>query len=185
MSQITRSLRTWLRRAAWGLAIAWAVYLLAMNVFVRTQRARSLMSGHPMSLRVEYASAYSIIPGHIHVTDLHIRGRDSNIEWILVLDRCDFTVHFADFIHRRFHAEDVRGDGLSLRVRQREASFTPDEMSALPPVPGFSDPPYAGPKPPPLTDAQYPLWSVWLDGVVADHVREVWIDTIRYSGDLR
>ncbi len=185
MPQPSRPLRRWLRRAAWALAATWALYLVAMNVFVRTRLLRDLLSADPTSLRVDYASAYSITPGHIHVTDLHIRGRDSHIEWILVIDRCDFTVRVADFIHRRFHADDVHGDGLSLRVRQRESSFSPDEMAALPPVPGFSDPPYSGPKPPPVTDAQYHLWSVWLEGVVADHVREIWIDTLRYAGDVR
>ena len=185
MLRPTRPLRRWLRWAAWALAATWALYLVAMNVFVRTRLLRTLLSTDPMSLRVDYASAYSIVPGRVHVTGLHIRGRDSNIEWILVIDRCDFTVRFADFIHRRFHADDVHGDGLSLRVRQREPSFNPDEMAALPPVPGFSDPPYSGPKPPPITDARYNLWSVWLEGVVADHVREVWIDTLRYSGDVR
>jgi hypothetical protein len=53
-------------------------------------------------------------------------------------------------------------------------------------VPGFLDPPLAdvGPPPPPLTDARYNLWSVELDDVVAEHVREIWVDTLRYSGDL-
>ena len=87
-------------------------------------------------------------------------------------------------MHRRFHADHVVGDGLSLRVRRRKPTFTAAEMAALPPVPGFADPPLAGPPPPPLTDANYNLWSIWLEGVVADHVREIWIDTIRYAGDL-
>ena len=59
-------------------------------------------------------------------------------------------------------------------------------MKALPPVPGFLDPPLkdVGPPPPPLTDANYNLWSIELEDVDADHVRELWIDTVRYSGDL-
>src|SRR5579872_7426712 len=106
-----------------------------MNVFVRTRLFRNLISADPDAILVDYSSAYSIWPGRIEVRNLHIRGRDSNIEWILVLDRCSFAVQFRDFLHRRFHAEDVRGDGLSLRVRQREPSFTPDKAAALPPVP--------------------------------------------------
>jgi len=157
-----------------------------MNVFVRTRLFRDLIGEDPQSLLVDYASAYSIVPGRIHVEGLRIRGRDSHIEWILLIDRSDFRVSFSDLgLRRRFHADDVHGDGLSLRLRRRKPSFEPTEAAALPPVPGFSDPPFAGPTPPPLTDADYRLWSVWLEGVVADHVREIWIDTIRYTGELQ
>ena len=103
------------------------------------------------------------------------------------LDRCDFRVSFPALARKRFHASHVNGDGLSLRIRLRkDVPVTADEMSALPPVPGFLDPPLAdvGPPPAPLTDANYNLWSIELEDVDADHVRELWIDTVRYAGDL-
>src|SRR5580698_10479300 len=120
-----------LRIAALVLVGAWALYLVGMNVFVRTRLFRNLISEDPGSILVDYSSAYSLVPGWIHVEDLRIRGRDSNVEWILALDRCDFRFAVLDFTHRRFHAEHVHGDGLSLRVRQREPSFTAEEAAAL------------------------------------------------------
>ncbi|MGD0523919.1 MAG: hypothetical protein ABSE49_02180, partial [Polyangiaceae bacterium] len=170
---------------AYVLAGSWAVYLIGINVFLRTRLFRNLISEDPTTMLVEYTSAYSVIPGRAHVEGLRIRGSDSNVQWILTLDRCDLHFGVLDFAHQRFHASHVRGDGVSMRVRQKEASFTAEEAAALPPVPGFTDPPIAGPKPPPLTDAQYNLWSIWLEDVVADHVREVWVDTTRYSGDFQ
>jgi hypothetical protein len=187
-----RSTPRWVRtsgRALRGSLIlvtaVWILYLVAMNVFIRTRIFRNLVDADPTSILVEYRSAYSVLPGRIHVEDLRIRGRDSSVEWILSLDRCEFRVSLRDLLIRRFHATDVHGDGLSLRVRQRRPSFTADQMAALPPVPGFSDPPYSGAKPPPLTEADYNLWTLWLEDVTADHVREVWIDTLRYTGDVR
>ncbi|HEY6463576.1 MAG TPA: hypothetical protein VIY73_25585 [Polyangiaceae bacterium] len=184
--------RTGLRRRAAGLLRvllyvafgAAALYLVALNVFVRTRLFRDLIGSDPDSMLVDYTSAYSIVPGRIHVEGLRIRGKDSHVEWILTLDRCDFDVSFLDLAHKKFHASHVEGDGLSMRVREREASFTTDEMRSLPPVPGFSDPPYSGVKPPTLTDANYNLWTIQLDGVHAAHVREIWIDTVRYAGDM-
>jgi hypothetical protein len=46
-----------------------------------------------------------------------------------------------------------------VRVRRCVGEVTPETMSALPPVPGFLDPPLAdvGPPLPPLTDATYDL----------------------------
>jgi hypothetical protein len=175
------------RLACWialGAVLLYAAYLAALNGLVQTRLLRHLFNGDPRALLLEYDRASSWIPGRIRVDGLRLRGRDSNVEWILRIDRCDFTVSFGELVRRRFHASNVRGDGLSLRVRQRRPSFTEREVASLPPVPGFSDPPYAGPPSPPLRDEDYNLWSIRLDGVEARHVREVWIDTLRYSGDL-
>ncbi len=181
----------WLPRVLrWGAvtcAAGLALYLVAMNVFLETRIFRNLISFDPEHFRLEYARAYSLLPGSLHVEGLVIRGRDSSIEWILNLDRCDFRVSFLDLTRRKFHASHVRGHGLSFRVRLRVDEATPAHLAALPPVPGFAFPPYKDQGPPvaPPTDAEYKLWGVQLDDVDADPVRELWIDTIRYEGDLR
>jgi hypothetical protein len=171
--------------AAVGLA---ALYLVGMNLFLRTRAFRNLVNGSPEEIAIEYATGYSILPGRIHVERLSIRGRDHHVEWILRLDRCDFSVSLLELSRRRFHASRVRGDGLSLRIRLRvNTTATPEHDAALPPIPGFADPPRKdpGPPPPPLSDAQYNLWSAQLDDVDVEHVRELWIDTLRMTGDLR
>ena len=161
------------------------LYLIGMNVFIRTRLFRDAISFDPDSFLLDYTSAYSVLPGRIHVDGLTIRGRDTAVEWVLTLDRCDFRVSFAALLHRRFHARHVRGDGLTLRARRRVDEVTPS-VAALPPVPGFRDPPLTdvGPPEAPLTDENYRLWGVELDDVVAEHVREIWIDATRYAGDI-
>jgi hypothetical protein len=160
-----------------------------MNAFLQTRCFRRAISFSPEEFRVEYTRAYSILPGKIHVEGLSIRGSDGAVEWILKLDRCDFRVQFLDLLHRQFHADHVRGSGLSMRLRLRlkQEEATPDVVAALPPVPGFSDPPYLeiGVPTLPPTDVEYKLWSVRLDDVDAEHVREIWIHTLRYAGDMR
>lgn len=175
-----------LRRVALLLAGVALLYLVAMNVFLRTRLFRDAIGFDPDMLVVDYSSAYSLWPGSIHAEGLSIRGRDSNVEWLLRLDRCDFQVSLTDLAHQKFHAGHVRGDGLSFRVRLRQDAVSDETLSALPPVPGFDYPPLrdVGPEDPPLTDATYHLWSIELDDVVATHVREVWIHTVRTSGDL-
>jgi len=164
------------------------VYLVGMNAFLETRWFRRSINFSPEQFRVEYARAYSLWPGEIHVEGMNIRGSDGSIQWILRLDRCDFHVQFLDLVHRRFHADHVRGSGVSMRQRFRleQQEATPDIVAAVPPVPGFSDPPYLeiGPPIAPLTDANYRLWSVELDDVDAQHVREIWIHTVRYAGDM-
>ena len=123
------------------LVVAALSYLVGMNVFLRTHLFRDAVGADPEALLIDYASAYSVWPGRIHVEGLSIRGRDSNVEWILLIDRCDFRVSLADLAHTKFHAHRVRGDGLSLRIRLRTDTATPERMAALPPVPGFPNPP--------------------------------------------
>jgi hypothetical protein len=180
------------RVALWVLGAFFAVaalYLVAMNIFLRTKLFRKVINFSPEDMRVEYASAYTLFPGRIHVDGLHIRGSDSMVEWMLVLDHCDFRFWPLDLLRRRFHASHVRGDGLSfrLRLRLKEEDATAHVLQALPPVPGFSDPPYLliGPPKAPITDAAYNLVSIQLDDVVADHVREIWTQTVRFTGEMR
>jgi hypothetical protein len=163
-----------------------ALSYVAMNVLVGTHLFRDAIGADPGSLLVEYRRAYSLFPGRVHVEGLSIRGRDSSVEWALSIDRCDFTVSLVDLLRRRFHASHVKGDGLALLVRIRKDSVSAEAMSATPRIAGFLDPPLSDVGPPlaPLADADYHLWSVFLDGIEASHVRELWIDTVRYSGDL-
>ena len=174
------------RIAAYAVLVAAALYLVAINVVLRTSLLRDGLGADPESMVVAYDAAYSIVPGLVHAQGLRIRGRDSNVEWILSIDRVDFHVSFADLLRHRFHATHVHGDGVSLRLRARRDVVTPDELAAIPPIPGFDYPPLrnVGPPTPELTDANYNLWTIWLEDVEA-HTREIWIDEQRWAGDMR
>src|SRR5271163_2091484 len=87
-----------LRRVAWlalraaalavlGLA---ALYLVGINVLLRTHLLRKIVTDGPDKLLLEYRTAYSILPGKVHVDGLRLRGRDDNEEWIVGIDRCNF-----------------------------------------------------------------------------------------------
>jgi hypothetical protein len=169
-----------------GLGAVALLYLVAMNLVLRTRILRDALTAESGTLRVEYASAYCAWPGIVHARGLVIRGRDSNVEWLVAVDHLEFHDSVLDLLRRRFRATHVRGDGVSVRLRQRLDRVT-DAASALPPIPGFMDPPRAaaGPEPPPLTDKDYNLWTVELEDVMAEHVREIWVDTARIAGDLR
>ena len=92
-----------------------------------------------------------------------------------------------DLFRRSFHATRVRGSGFAIRLRPRldRSEATPEVIAALPPIAGFVDPPLldGGPAPPLLTDENYDLWTVELEDVDVQHVREVWIQTWRSKGD--
>jgi hypothetical protein len=106
---------------------------------------------------------------------------------MLTIDHADVVVSLGDLLRRTFHATRVRSSGFAIRARLRldRMDTTPALAAALPPIEGFADPPLldVGPEPPPLTDANYNLWTIHLEDVDVEHVREVWIENVRAVGD--
>jgi hypothetical protein len=166
------------------------LYPVAMNVFLSTSLFAKVIDGQPATIDVHFRRGWSFVPGHIHAKDLSIRGRDGNVEWILRLDEVEFDVSLGALAHQRFEASRVYGRGVSFRLRQRldATPSSPADVADLPPIEGLA--PYAV-RPPPhpepelWSDAAYHLWSARLEDVVANDVREVWIDNRRFQGRAR
>jgi hypothetical protein len=180
------------RRLSWPVRILLfvlgvvVVYVVALNVFLGTHLFRNMVNADPSALLVDYDAASSFLPGHVHARNLSIRGRDSRIEWLLTVDEVDFKVALRELLDRRFHPLKVRGRGVRMLLRQRidRADATPAVLAALPRIPGFDEIPLKDAvAAPPVTDANYNYWSIRLDDVVADGVKELWIDQGRFTGD--
>ncbi len=156
-----------------------------MNVFLRTNLFRNAFNFKPEAQWLDYRSAYSLFPGRIRVEGLVLRGSDDSVQWILRIDKVSFSVSPLDLVRRRFHASRIGADGLSMRLRLKSDDLDPDRLAALPEIAGFADPPLPvkHPPKPPLSDQDYKLWAIELEGVDAVHVREIWIDALRYAGD--
>jgi hypothetical protein len=171
-------------RAVLILVAAFAViYLVAANVFLRTRMLRDLVSEGD-DVELEYASAYSVWPGLVHVRGLALEVQDYQIQLAIAVDSGVVAVSLHDLLWRRFRATHAALSGLSFRLRMKAEPR--DGMrayvGAFPPIPGFPDPPVlAGEEPPPVPDAEYDLWQVAIDEVDAE-LRELWILEYRYLG---
>lgn len=168
----------------------WAAYVVLMNVFLSTSLFDKVVNGDPITLDIHYARGWSVWPGTVHARDLSIRSSDSNVEWILRLDEVTFDVSFLALAERRFEVDRARGSGISMRVRQKltEGPQKIDDVSSLAPVPGF--PAFtmapAGPHDPELwDDDRYALITVRLEDTVAEDVREIWVNDMRWTGHAR
>jgi hypothetical protein len=178
------------RAVVLAIVLGEAVYVVAINATFATPLFESIVDSDPLTIDIHYERGWSLLPGRIHAKRLSIRGRDSNVEWILRLDDVTFDVSLWGLLRRRFDVSRARGSGLSLRLRSRIDAqlITPEKIANLPPVDGFG--------PVPLrpfqkctkdewSDADYHLWTIHLANVVADNVREVWIDDGRFQGRAR
>lgn len=164
----------------------WLLYLVAANVFVKTHALRSLANANPDKIEIDYADAWTMYPGQFHVDEFRLRASDDNIQWVLRVDHADAHIAILPLLHKRFELTKVVGKGLAIRVRHRlePKDLDPRVVAALPPVDGFADPPLAPTvKKPPPTDAEYDLFTIQLEDVDAEGIREVWIDDVHYTGD--
>jgi hypothetical protein len=161
-----------------------ASYLIAANVLVRTRLLRALINDGPDSTSVEYSSAYSLWPGRVRVRDLRIRDRGIASEWMIALDEGRASINLLDLLQGKFHPTHIRGKGLVILVRSRltPEEATPRRLSFLPPIAGFPAPPLREPgqKALPPTGSE---WTIGLEDVDVDGVREIWVDEYRYTGD--
>lgn len=188
-SRLVRALR-----AAFVACVSlWLLYVLGINLFLSTSLFDRVVNAEPETIDIRYRGGWSWIPGRIEARDLSIRGRDSNIEWLLKLDRADFDLSFLALTQKRFDVSRVHGTGISFRARNRldTPPSTPLELAEaadLPPIDGL--PPWS------LraanvdtsdrwSDAAYHLWTAHLENIVAEDVREVWVDRVRFEGEAR
>ena len=136
-------------------------------------------------MRASYRSAWSIWPGVIHLKDFELRGEDDNVQWDLQVDEISFRCSLHELFARTFHAQHVRARGLgwALRFKRPLAETTPQTLYGLPAVLGFDPMPLKPLGPDELdSDAKYHLWTIHLDDVDADGVREVWVQTLHLYG---
>ncbi len=179
--------RIWTKRIAIGVIALWVIVVAGGNVFLRTNLFKNLMAFDTQAMTLEYEAAYSWFPFRAHVENLTVRGSDSHVQWLLTVDHADTFIWPWEFAKHRIHTSETHASGVSFVARTRFApeEITPDLLVSLPRIPGFSDPPLKIPVPPPPSDEDYDLWSADLEEVTADHVREVWIDTVRATGEIR
>jgi hypothetical protein len=159
-------------------------YLALANAFLSLGGIRLLTRG-TNSVKVEYGSAWTVWPGVVHARNLVVTIQDHNVQSMLQFERAVVSIHLAELPRKVFHAKRVRGDGFSFRFRHRvmpESAKLP-AVRALPPIPGFEDPPVfeAGAPEPPIPEDKYDLWTVELDDVDVA-ARDVWIEQFRYLG---
>jgi len=180
---------------AWGLklfALSFSslllFYLVVGNLFLRLGGLKRLASMDPSTFTMDHGSIWTYWPGRAWAKGLQLTGQDSSIQWMVRLDDATVHVELGELFQQRFHATHVRGDGVVWRLRHRLSSGEADHpiARALPPIPGFADPPMLPIEAPDAdpTHQDYDLWTAHLEDIDVD-VQEIWIESYRYTGDAR
>ncbi|WP_437678639.1 hypothetical protein [Sorangium sp. So ce131] len=168
----------------------WVGYVVIVNVMLSTKLVARLVSYNPTDASLHYGTAWSFWPGVVHVEDLRLSGSDSVLQWAVELDEADVDIHLTQLLSKKFYAEDIRAEGFVFRMRllvdpTSERDLEAPHITALPPIPEFTNPPLKPELPPERdlenSDEGYNLWTVHLEGVDTS-LKEVWIQQYRYAG---
>ncbi len=167
---------------------AYLAYLVGINVFLSTALFEMAIDADPKTLDVHFARGWSLRPGRVHAKDLSIRSRDGSVEWMLRIDDVVFDLSFRALIQQRFQVKNVHGIGGSFRLRNRLDPWevNPERVAGLPPIDGYPAVPvrpYSQCSASEWSDAHYHLWTIELDDIHADAVKELWINGYRLDGD--
>ena len=157
-------------------------YLVVINLLLSTGLGKKILNQvDPTHANFDWDSAYSVWFAQVHTKGFVVRGTDTAVEWRITTDEASTSFGITDFFRRRVHMHGTTAKGISVRVRFKVTAPTADYLAKLPPIEGLPDPPIKPPEKPPLTDENYNLWSVEIDDIAADDIREVWIDTVRFT----
>ncbi len=169
----------------------YVVYLVAGNVFLSSSLFDHFVNASPADVSIRYRTAWTLLPGRVHAEGLSIRGRDSSIEWIVRIDEVDFGVSLLAFTRKTFKITHAEANAYTMRVRPRLAAPPKSraEYGNLPPIEGL--PPY-GVKTPKTaadiaeltSDDAYHLWTIEMENLTVRSMRELWIGSARFEGDV-
>jgi hypothetical protein len=170
------------------LSAAYLVYVFGINLFMSTGLFDMVVDADPKTLDIHFDRGWSVRPGRIHATNLSVRNRDGSYEWILHIREVQFDISFLALARQRFQVSNVHGAGGSFRMRSRldPSEVTPDRLEGIPPIDGFPAVPIRPFQQCAVNewdDARYHLWTIQLEGVRADAVREIWFDRYRLDGE--
>jgi hypothetical protein len=181
----------WVRAArALALAVAavWALWIVAAQAFLWTPLLRHLINTQSPAVHVEYRFAWSVLPGAVHVSGLVITAQDSHLQWRLGIDGARASIAVGQLPARIFHVTRVRARGITFALRHRlvERDAKGPSLKGLPAIEGFPSVPLqeVGPEDE-IPDWRYRLFSVWLENVQGEGVRQVWIDRYRLEGEMQ
>jgi hypothetical protein len=167
---------------------AYVAYLVGMNLFLAPALFEMAVDRDPRTLDVHFERGWSLRPGRIHARGLSIRSRDGSVEWLLRIRDVQFDVSFRALAQKRFEVAHVHGVGGSFRLRNRLDAWevSPARLAGLPPIEGYPAVPvrpYTQCSANEWSDAHYHLWTIQLEDVHAEAVKELWINRYRLDGD--
>ncbi|MEM7581837.1 MAG: hypothetical protein AAF560_00530, partial [Acidobacteriota bacterium] len=154
-----RPLRLLRRLVLLGLGL-WALYIVAINVFLNTSLAPKVINRKPEKWQMGFAGGWSIIPGRVHLSDVNFDLRARRQDYRFTVQRIFANIAVLKLPGRRLVTQQLDLSGLDVAITLRPAS---------------------APQPPPPT-RRTPGWRIELRGVRVDDIERFALQDIGLSG---
>jgi hypothetical protein len=165
-----------------SLALLAAAYLVAANAYLRSGRLAQALDRRPDHFFIRYGSAWTVLPGVVHLRRIELHGQSRRVQWGVAIDRATVVVDLSRLLRRELVASALDAAGVAVRVRRRPEAMPGAEAPAqTPPIPGLRNTP-APPDTPEPPGAPAP-WRIRLGDVTLERLQEVWIGDYRFAGD--
>ena len=146
------------------------------NALLATPLPEYLLNGSPASLQFHYSRAWTVLPLRFEVRDLRVLVQDPLVQVAITADTARGDLRPWALKDLRFVANQLEAEGVTFHLRPRDRT----DSSGLCEVPEFDGPDGVLT---PEAAALRPLFSLQFSELTAHHVREIWIDRVRYVGD--
>jgi hypothetical protein len=169
------------------LAGTYFLYVLVLNLAFATGLFAWLVNKATPDFRIEMGSAWTLVPGRVHVKDCSLRVEDSNLQFLMFLPESVVDIDVFAFFHRTVHFKKADAKGVRCWVRQKVADTNDPKLAARvarsPQIPGFDAVPLKakGPKKPMTPEEIAKLWSIQLDDTNGT-IGELWFEEYRFKG---
>ena len=148
-------------------------------------KLRQIINKHPESFTIDWDEARSPWPGRVSIHNLRLVGSDPNVQWTVRLESAEVRYSILALVRREFLCERLVGSGLAFALRSKldpKDAKTAD-LSLLPGIPGFSDPPLKSPNDQFRVETR--PWLVNVEQVAIDRFEDIWVNDLRYQGLAR
>jgi hypothetical protein len=168
-------IRRWGIRVAILLLALEAVYVIAGNIFLRTEVLPDLINTKPEKMNITWDSAVTYLPGFARVTNFELRSQTRKDQIYLHVAQAGTRISLVKLIFKTIHIRGVDAGGVDFRYRKRldrppkpgqeeDPGGEPEDAEFWPEIPGYSNPP--DPKPEdlyPVKEKKHP-WTIKITG---------------------
>ncbi len=156
-----------------------ALYYVGVNALLASSWGPRLLNQKPELFQIHYSRAWTLVPLQLEVRDFQLTMQDQHVQISITADRAHGNLHLWTLPALRFMATHVEGEGVTMHLRPRRQKGEPpaEHPEELPIIPGFD------PNEPPDDGKKMPILTLVFEDLTVHHLRELWIDRMRYTGD--
>jgi len=105
--------RTWIARVALAIAVLYALYVIAGNVFINTPLGEWVANRKPEKFQIEWGAGYTLWPGRVTVHDVKMKGHANRTYWSVNAEKASGRVAIWPLLRKTVRVPEVVASGVT------------------------------------------------------------------------